>query len=73
MFGADTEDNVLRNLSHDSLYSLLARVGVAVALICHYPIVFFGVRTNASSLFCSDKRWNAWWARMGSEREMIAM
>ncbi|KAK8798052.1 hypothetical protein WA171_005579 [Blastocystis sp. BT1] len=59
MFGVDTEGNLLRNFSHESLLPILSRCGLGFGLICHFPIVYFAIRENLHQLFCSSRPFNS--------------
>lgn len=58
LFGKDTMGNILLNFEHDSIPPTVARIGLGIGIICHFPIAYFAVRTNLHSLFCSLKEFH---------------
>lgn len=59
LFGKDTAGNILLNFEHDSIPPTVARIGLGIGIICHFPIAYFAVRTNLHSLFCSLREFHA--------------
>ena len=58
-FGVDTAGNILNNYPSDALLPTVARVGLGLGIICHFPIAYFAVRTNLHSLFCQLKEFHS--------------
>lgn len=58
-FGAETAGNILNNYPSDSTLPTIARVGLGLGIVCHFPIAYFAVRTNLHSLFCQMKEFHA--------------
>ena len=59
LFGEDTKGNILLNFSHDSIPPTVARIGLGLGIICHFPITYFAVRTNLHSIFCSARQFHS--------------
>ena len=64
LFGKDTAGNILLNFEHDSIPPTIARIGLGVGIICHFPIAYFAVRTNLHSLICSLKEFHKFSLRL---------
>lgn len=63
-FGDATEGNILKNFAHDSIAPTIARIGLGLGIVCHFPIAYFAVRTNLHQLFCSAKEFHNVWLRL---------
>ena len=66
LFGKDTAGNILLNFEHDSIPPTIARIGLGVGIVCHFPIAYFAVRTNLHSLFCSLKEFHKFSLRLAT-------
>ena len=62
--GQDPAGNILLHFEHDSSPPTIARIGLGVGIICHFPIAYFAVRTNLHSLFCSLKEFHKFSLRL---------
>ena len=65
-FGDATEGNILKNFAHDSIAPTIARIGLGLGIVCHFPIAYFAVRTNLHQLFCSAKEFHNVWLRLAT-------
>lgn len=58
-FGIYTKGNILSSYPEDSVLPTIARIGLGIGIVCHFPIAYFAVRTNIHSLCCSLKEFHS--------------